>query len=216
MLKLAPIRGPRNNSGGPNAPRWPNGNIDWKRVLYEHLKPIIASQIAPNTNRGFMYILDSKGILKKSDSDGLTDHLVRWRQIGEIGWDDVADGSGRGIINDFGAYEDRNTFVNSQIGFLMKCGEQYEIRLNGEWRWHGQPEYVMNMVEKHAVAGTVAAHTMRYYVKVAYNRGDSGWGYMEKLCRELEKERYYTDLDTGNEIERKHLFLTLLSIRIRR
>lgn len=207
---MAPTRGPRNNSGGPNAPRWHNGNIDWERVIDEYLKPIISAQIAPNTNRGFMYILESKGILKKSDYDGLTDHLVQWRQNGKIDWDAVADGSGRGIINDFSAYEDRNTFVNDQIGFLMKCGEQYEIRLNGEWRWHGQPEYVMNMVEKHAVAGTVAAHTIDYYVKVAYNRGDSGWGYMEKLCHELEQERYYTDLHTGNKIERDSIHLNYL------
>ena len=207
---MAPTRGSKNNSGGPKAPRWPNGNIDWERVLHEYLAPIIASQIAPNTNRGFMYILESKGILKKSDYDRLTDHLVQWRQNGEIDWDAVADGSLRGIINDFSCYEDRSTFVNDQIGFLLKCGEQYEIRLKGEWRWHGQPEYVMNMVEKHAVAGTVAAHTMGYYVKVAYNRGDSGWGYMEKLCRELEKERYYTDLDTGNEIERDVIHLNYL------
>jgi len=135
---------------------------------------------------------------------------VQWRQKGEIDWNAVADGSGRGIINDFDGYEDRNTFVNGQIGFLMNCGEQYEIRLNGEWRWHGQPEYVINMVEKHAVAGTVAAHTMGCYVKVAYNRGDSGWGYMEKLSRELEKERYYTNLDTGNELERDAIHLNYL------
>ena len=207
---MASTRGSKNNSGGPKAPRWPNGNIDWERVLHEYLKPIIVSQIAPNTNRGFMYILESKGILKKSDNDGLTDHLVQWRQNGEIDWNAVADGSGRGIINDFSCYKDRRTFVNGQISFLLKCGEQYEIRLKGEWRWHGQPEYVMNMVEKHAVAGTVAAHTTGYYVKVAYNRGDSGWGYMEKLCRELDKERYYTDLNTGNEIERDAIHLNYL------
>jgi hypothetical protein len=135
---------------------------------------------------------------------------VQWRKDGEIDWDAVADGSGRGIINDFTDYKDPNTFVDGQIGFLKVCGEQYEIRLNGEWRWHGQPEYVMNMVEKHAVAGTVAALTRGHYVKVAYNRGDSGWGYMEKLFRVLEKERYYTDLDTGNEIERDAIHLNYL------
>ena len=208
---MAFTRGPRNSSGGPKAPRWPNGNIDWGRVLDEYLKPIIAAQIAPNTNRGLMYILESKGILKKSDYNGLTDHLVQWRQNREIGWNDIADGSGRGIVNDFSEYEDPNTFVNGQIGFLKQCGKQYEIRLNGEWRWYGQPNYVMNMVEKHAVAGTVDALTSGYYVKVAYNRGDSGWGYMEKLCHTvLERERYYTDLDTGNELERDAIYLNYL------
>ena len=207
-LKLTPIRGPKNNSGGPNAPRLPNGNIDWKRVLIDHAQPITADQIAPNTNRGLMYILESKGILKKSDYNGLTDHLVQWRKDGDVGWDDVADGSGRGIINDFSSFEDRGTFVNSQVDFLKNSGEQYQIRLMDEWRWHGQPHYVLFMVEKHAVAGTVAAHTLGNYVKVAFNRGDSGWGYMEKLCRELEEELYYVDIQTGIRKEREtiHIF----------
>lgn len=201
-MALTPIRGPKNNSGGPNAPRWSNGNIDWERVLKYHVQPIIADQIAPNTNRGMMYILESKGILKKSDYDGLTDHLVQWRKNEEIDWDDIADGSGRGIINDFDEFQDRKTFVNNQIDFLKVCGEQYQIRLNGKWRWWGQPYYVMNMVEKHAVAGTIAAHTSGSFVKVAFNRGDSGWGYMRKICQELENERYYTDLESGNVMER--------------
>jgi hypothetical protein len=155
-----------------------------------------------------MYILGSKGILKKSDNDGLTDHLVQWRKDGAIGWDEVADGSGRGIINDFSGYEDRSTFVNNQIDFLKDSGEQYQIRLMGKWRWHGQPHYVMFMVEKHAVAGTVAAHTIGNYVKVAFNRGDSGWGYMEKLCQELEDEQYFIDLQTGITMEGEaiHIF----------
>jgi hypothetical protein len=206
-MTLIPRRGSKNCSGGSKAPRWPNGNIDWQRVLDEYLKPIITGQIAPNTNRGFMYILESKRILKKSDYDGLTDHLVQWRQSGEIRWDDVADGSGRGIINDFPHFQDRNTWINNKIDFLRNGGEYYKRLLDTQWRWFGQPEYVMKMVEKHAVAGTVAAHTVGNYVKVAYNRGDSGWGYMEKLCRELETERYYTDLDTGKEIERDAIYL---------
>jgi|SRR5215831_13035395 len=211
MTSMVVTRGSKNNSGGFNAPRRPNGNIDWQQVLDDYLKPVLATQIAPNTNRGFMYILESKGILKKSDYDGLTDHLVQWRKNGEIRWDAVADGSGRGIVNDFSDYKDPLTFVDGQISFLKDCGEQYWLRLNGEWRWHGQPNYVLNMVEKHAVAGTVAAHTKGHYVKVAYNRGDAGWGYMQRLCSELlENERYYTDLDTGKEIERDAIFINYL------
>lgn len=207
---MVPKRGSTNNSGGPKAPRRPNGNIDWNRVLHEYLKPTIQSQVAPNTNRGFMYILESKQILKKSDYDGLTDHLVQWRKSGEIDWDAIADGSGRGIINDFSDYKDPDTFVDGQIDFLKDCGEQYEIRLNGQWRWHGQPEYVMNMVEKNAVASTVATRTWKHYVKVAFNKGDSGWGYMKNLCSELDKERYYTDPDTGNTKERDVIHLNYL------
>ncbi len=207
---MAFTRGPKNNSGGPNAPRLSNGNIDWKRVLIDHLQPIIADQIAPNTNRGLMYILESKGVLKKSDYDGLTDHLVKWRQDGEINWDDVADGSGRGIMNDFSDYEDPTSWIESYVNYLKNAGHHYRYLLNTQWRWHGQPCYVIFMVEKHAVAGTVAAHIEGNYVKVAYNRGDSGWGYMEKLCRKLEDEQYYIDLQTGIRREREAIYIFYL------
>lgn len=205
---MTPTRGPRNNSGGPSAPRLSNGNIDWNRVLIDYVQPIIAAQIAPNTNRGFMYILKSKGILKKSDYDGLTVHLVEWRQNGDIDWDDVADGSGRGILNNFSGLEDPTAWIESYVDYLRNAGHHYKNLLSTQWMWHGQPHYVIFMVEKHAVAGTVAAHTERNYVRVAYNRGDSGWGYMEKLCRELEEEQYYIDLQTGIKMEREtiHIF----------
>lgn len=155
-----------------------------------------------------MYILEAKGVLKKSDVDGLTDHLVKWRQEGRINWDDVADGSGRGIINDFSDYEDPSSWIESYIDYLKNGGEHYRELLKTEWRWHGQPHHVMFMVEKHAVAGTVAAHIEGAYVKVAFNRGDSGWGYMKKLCQGLENEQYYVDLDTGLKREREafHVF----------
>ena len=54
-------------------------------------------------------------------------------------------------------------------------------------------------------------YTKGHYVKVAYNRGDAGWGYMQRLCSELlEDEPYYTDLDTGEEIERDAIFINYL------
>ena len=84
-------KGGKNNSGGIAAPRKSNGNIDWDKILFNYLRPILDSQIAPNTSRGLMYILKSKDILKKSDYNGLTNHLTDWRISGEIGWDEIAD-----------------------------------------------------------------------------------------------------------------------------
>ena len=60
-------KGGKNNSGGIAAPRKSNGNIDWDKILFNYLRPILDSQIAPNTSRGLMYILKSMDILKKSD-----------------------------------------------------------------------------------------------------------------------------------------------------
>jgi len=52
----------------------------------------------------------------------------------------------------------------------------------------------MNTVEKHAVAGTVAAHTMGYYVKLKAKTTDGAtWRNFV-----VYRKRNDTDLDTGN------------------
>ena len=51
-----PKRGHINDSGGPNAPRFPNKNIDWTTLRDKYLIPELRKQKAPNTIRGLMYI----------------------------------------------------------------------------------------------------------------------------------------------------------------
>ena len=182
-------KGGKNNSGGIAAPRKSNGNIDWDKIRSKYLRPILNSQIAPNTSRGLMYILKSKDILKKSDYNGLTNHLTDWRISGEIGWDEIADGSGRGVFNDFSDYETPIDFITNQVEFLRYAGENYRNYLKTQWRWRNQPHYVEFWNEKHAVVSTVAALVGDWWVKVAYNKGDPGWGYMcsnyQRLLSEL-------------------------------
>src|SRR5919106_189782 len=163
-------------SGGIHAPRRSNGNIDWEIVYSKYVKEIIEGQIAPNTTRGIMYILDSMGVLKKSDYSGLNVHLTDWRKDGRIDWSDIADGSGRGGFNDFSYYQDPDGWINNHVNFLKKGGENYRRFLNNQWRWTNQPHYVEFWSEKHAVVGTIAAHIRGTYVRVAYNRGNPGWG----------------------------------------
>jgi hypothetical protein len=167
-----------NNSGGIAAPRRSNGNIDWDKIYSEYLRPILDSQIAPNTSRGLMYILKSKDILKKSDYNGLTNHLTDWRISGKIGWDEIADGSGRGVFNDFSDYVAPKDFITDQVEFLRYAGKNYRNYLKTQWRWRNQPHYVEFWNEKHAVVSTVATSVGDWCVKVAYNKGDPGWGYM--------------------------------------
>ena len=69
------MSGGERNSGGPNAPRWKNGNIYWRGVYDRYLEGIIDNQNAPHTVRSLMYILESKGVLKKSDNNALDRHL---------------------------------------------------------------------------------------------------------------------------------------------
>ena len=155
-------------SGGINSPRRSNGNIDWEIVYSKYIKSIIEGQIAPNTTRGIMYILESRGILKKSDYSGLNVHLTDWRKDGRIDWNDIADGSGRGVFNDFSYYQDPDGWISSHVNFLKNGGENYRWLLNNQWRWTNQPHYVEFWSEKHAVVGTIAAHIRGTYVRVAY------------------------------------------------
>jgi hypothetical protein len=195
-------------SGGVNAPRRSNGNIDWGVVYSEYIEKIIEDQIAPNTTRGIMYILESRGILKKSDYPGLSVHLRDWRKDGKVDWDDIADGSGRGVFNDFSDYQDPKGWINSYVDYLKNGGEHYRSLLNTKWRWCGQPRYIEFWSEKHAVVGTIAAHISGMYVRVAYNRGNPGWGYMHENCERLENELFYTDLQTCARLPRDgmHVF----------
>jgi hypothetical protein len=124
--------------GTSKTPRRTNGNIDWEEVYKRYVKDIIRSQIAPNTGRGLMYILKSKGVLVKSDYNQLIVHLRDWRKDGRIRWDQIADGSGRGIINDFYDYKDPDEFFGSRIESLKRGGKVYTRLLNEDWRWHGQ------------------------------------------------------------------------------
>jgi hypothetical protein len=203
------LRGIR-NSGGINAPRRKNGDINWVEVAKQYLLPIIRQQTAPNTIRGLMYILEGKGVLKKSDYNALDRHLTDWRLDGNIRWNQIADGSGRGIINDHGDYEDPGEWINGYVDILKNGGKKYQDLLKGQWRWFGQPKYVQFMSEKHAVTGTINAHLKGKYVKIAYNRGNSGWGFAHRYVNRLKHELYYFDIKTGERKRREAVHIWYL------
>ena len=182
--------------GGLNAPRRPNNDIDWEQIWKQHVRHIINRQIAPNTGRGIMYILKSKQILTKKDYKGLITHLRDWRKDRRIGWDQIADGSGRGIINDFTDFQSPDMFFDVRIDNLKHGGELYKQILNEDWRWYGQKHYVEFWLEKHAIAGTTAALVGDRYVRVGFNRGNTGWRYMHDNCERLKKELYTRDVNS--------------------
>jgi hypothetical protein len=204
-MTMTKHRGHINNSGGPNAPRKPNGNIDWNIVRDNYILPLIENQIAPNTTRGIMYILKNQyGVLKKSDTCVLGIHLVQWCKEGIINWEHIADGSGRGVINDFEDYRSPMEYMDDTIDILRNCGDYYRYELEHRWRWYGQPHYVEFWTEKHAVVGTMAAHVKGNFTRVAFNRGNPGWKYMYENCKRLENELYYYDLNLGKKMPRFH------------
>jgi hypothetical protein len=195
-----------NNSGGPKAPRLPNGNIDWNKVYSDYLGPIIRKQVAPNTIRGLLYALLSKDVLKKSDYGGLKTHLRDWRLDRTIDWDDIADGSGRGVVNDFGDFRSAEDIINQQISWLRNAGTNYrDAYLTNHYRWYGQPHYIEFMSEKHAVTGTVSILLEDKFTRIVFNRGNSGWEGMRQVALRLKRERFTIDLKTGDVMERMNV-----------
>ena len=188
--------------GTSKSPRRPNGNIDWEEIYKREVKGIIRNQIAPNTGRGLMYLLKSKGILVKSDYNQLIIHLRDWCKDGRIRWDQIADGSGRGIINDFTDFQSPDLFFGRRIQSLRHGGEIYRQILNADWRWYGQKHYVEFWLEKHAITGTVAALVGDRYVRVGFNKGNPGWRYMRDNCERLKGELYTTG-SNGEKMRRK-------------
>jgi hypothetical protein len=190
------------------SPRRPNGNIDWEEVYNRYVRDIIRNQISPNTGRGLMYILKSKGILVKSDYNQLIVHLRDWRKDGRICWNQIADGSGRGIINDFSDLQSPDLFFDRRIQTLRNGGEIYRQILDADWRWYGQKHYVEFWLEKHAITGTVGALVGDRYVRVGFNKGNPGWGYMHDNCERLKGELYTTGAN-GERMRRKILLCYL-------
>ena len=157
-----------------------------------------------------MYILKAKGILKKSDYDGLDRHLVIWRLDGSVSWDAIADGSGRGLIGDFDDFQDPKTWIREKVESLKNATEEYHKLLNEQWRWYGQPKFIEYMTEKQAVTGTIHAYVKKKYVKLSYNRGNNAWGWAYRYAKKLRKELYYTDVETGEHKRREEVYIKYL------
>ena len=150
-----------------------------------------------------MYLLKSKQILVKSDYNQLIIHLRDWRKDGRIRWDRIADGDVRGIINDFNDFQSPDLFFDLRIRSLRHGGEIYRQILNADWR-SSPKHYVEFWLEKRAITGTVAALVGDRYVRVGFNKGNPGWGYMRDNCERLRGELYTTG-PNGERIRRKIL-----------
>lgn len=96
-------------------------------------------------------LLHGQGIQVFEDESTGEVHPVRpyIREIqGLIPWETIADGSGRGIINDFDAWEDPESWVDGYIDMVKKAGKYYHENMMNQWKWLG-PKYVEYMAEKY-------------------------------------------------------------------
>jgi hypothetical protein len=164
----------------------PNGSHDWNSILFEHIIPITERQIAPNSNRGIMYLLVAKNVILKYDYDMLCRTLVWARKEGIIPWDAISDDSGRGIINNFTDYYiDPANWVDSTVNYICNGGIHYRNQL---YKWCGQPYYLEYWIEKMALARVVAKYVGDMQVHVAYNKGTTGWGFIFENCKRIQEE----------------------------
>jgi hypothetical protein len=207
---------PKKPSGAVNVatPLKTNGDIDWDAIK-PYVTDIVKRQNAPNTVRGILYILETKQILKKTDYsyNRLDSLLVDWRKSGHIDWTAIADGSGRGVVNDFADYVEPSYWVAAKIDTLQNAGKEYRAWLEQDWRWQEQPDYVEFLTEKHTVTASIVAHIEDLYVRVTFNRGDSGWRFMHDNCQRWKQELrngkkvhiwYLGDNDTkGRDMDRQ-------------
>lgn len=76
----------------------------------------------------------------------------------------------------------------SSINIIKRLLGDYSVFRLRTSRWYGQPKYVEIWSEKHAIVGTVAELVKDRYVKVAFNKGNPGWGYMYDNIVRLIKE----------------------------
>jgi hypothetical protein len=183
------------------APKLSNGNIDWNTTLDKYIIPIIRNQTAPRSIRGNLYHFFSKNILMKKDYDGLVNALTEARKDGRIPWDAVLDGSGRGVLNDFEDYEDRQDFVDRLYDYLRNGGVHYR---NSIPRWYGQKHYAEYWVESGTAAKTIKGYIGNRQIRIAYNKGNPGWKFAYdnslRLKTELERtEHYYFDLNARSQ-----------------
>jgi hypothetical protein len=68
--------------------------INWNKDVFPYLNQRLTAfeneQVKP-TVRGLLYVLESMNVLKKNDYNGLSKHLVEWRDNGRLPIDCVAD-----------------------------------------------------------------------------------------------------------------------------
>ena len=78
------------NGNGKRRTAYINWDKDVFPSVYERLAAFENERVKP-TVRGLLHVLESMNVLKKNDYNGLSKHLVEWRENGRLPIDCVAD-----------------------------------------------------------------------------------------------------------------------------
>ncbi len=147
--------------------------INWKNDILPELKSQFREfreQGITATIRGLLYILESKDILKKTDYNGLSKHLVEWREDGTLPLNCVVDKTRRIIdINQYVwigqrlavQFDEKLQTWDNLISpeDHIQCGIAYlnktiEDIYNHIPRWLGQSKYLEAFIEKNAISSS--------------------------------------------------------------
>jgi len=181
--------------------------IHWKSVIdrvEEELKWFEEQGIKP-TLRTLFYRLVSLRVLPntKVRYKQLSDAIVKARKDERLEWDCIVD-EGRVVLEDFPEeYRIPEEHVQLYIDLLKNAYMTYKVP-----RWCKQPHYVEVWIEKAALAATISSFLDGRDVRIAVNKGYSGWTFLYENCMRLREKRdegkkihvlYFGDFDPSGD-----------------
>jgi hypothetical protein len=104
------------NGNGKRRSTYINWGKDVFPSVYERLTAFENERVKP-TVRGLLYVLESMNVLKKNDYNGLSKHLVEWRENGRLPIDCVADNTRH--IMDIHQYLRKSNYSMEQVEQLL-------------------------------------------------------------------------------------------------
>jgi len=163
--------------------------INWNAVDPEIIKAVnfFKQKRIPPSVRTFYYRFESLGYLPSGNRayKNLDDRCVKLRKDGVIPWDSFADG-GRHVLGNFvDEYWSPQDYATILVHQLKTGSKNYMKECVPIWK--KQPNYVEAWIEKTALEGTFEKFLQGRDVKIATNRGYSGWSFLYDNCERLKK-----------------------------
>jgi hypothetical protein len=180
-------------------PRSFSGDIErLERAAYD-----IAAEQQPMTVRQLYYQLTVRGLVPK-DRHGYNQTVVLLKNMRDAAYDSQIKVSVEmpidWVIDNSRRNEERQNFINPEAAL------DWIARIYRKDFWHEEPERVLVVVEKDALAGTLYEITEPYDVPVIVPRGYSSISYVARLVEEIEgwEEQdiylyYFADLDPSGQ-----------------
>lgn len=183
--------------------------INWKEVI-EAVKVELASFASEDykpTLRAMFYRLYSRGVIPNTPSayDRLSKTTGNARVEGELDMDCFVDNS-RQVIEDFNeTYWTPQELIDARIESLKNSQFDYTDYIP---RWHNQPHYVEDWIEKDSMAGVFQIILEGLDVRIVPMKGNVSWTFLNECANRIKHFMslgkqihilYYGDFDPSGE-----------------